>query len=338
MTRHLLVSEPSSPVTIAKITFGSHLYGTSTPTSDIDIKEIVLPPPRDILLQREIPIVKIGRSKLPGEKNCPTDVDVERITLRGFLNLLVDGDTMALDMLFAPAQSLLTEPSSIWTILQTQKHNLLSRRVTKAITYCRDQTKKYGIKGSRMHAVRLLLEWFDAIAAQVGTGVRLMAVEPALRHFVAETANEHITVIEPQPPRSAYLWCCGKRVPFYATLADARVPFQRIFDAYGARTLLAERNQCIDWKAVSHAVRVGHETLELLRTGHITFPLPNASHIRDIKQGLLPYSVVADEVEQLMEFVSISELNSHLPDQPNIDWIESFITNVYAEHIRGSYY
>ncbi|EOU4524862.1 hypothetical protein ACOIZZ_001972 [Escherichia coli] len=30
--------------------FGSHLYGTSTPESDVDFKEIFVPPARDILI------------------------------------------------------------------------------------------------------------------------------------------------------------------------------------------------------------------------------------------------------------------------------------------------
>lgn len=36
--------------TVMKSYFGSHLYGTSTPESDVDFKEIFVPPARDILI------------------------------------------------------------------------------------------------------------------------------------------------------------------------------------------------------------------------------------------------------------------------------------------------
>jgi hypothetical protein len=42
---------------------------------------------------------------------------------------------------------------------------------------------------------------------------------------------------------------------------------------------MAETQEGVDWKALSHAVRVGTQALELLKTGHVTFPLPNAAHV-----------------------------------------------------------
>jgi predicted nucleotidyltransferase len=37
---------------IVEMRFGSHLYGTATPLSDLDYKGVYLPDGRDILLQR----------------------------------------------------------------------------------------------------------------------------------------------------------------------------------------------------------------------------------------------------------------------------------------------
>lgn len=38
--------------TVVKIKFGSHLYGTNTPASDLDYKSVHIPDVDDILLQR----------------------------------------------------------------------------------------------------------------------------------------------------------------------------------------------------------------------------------------------------------------------------------------------
>jgi predicted nucleotidyltransferase len=38
--------------TIVRMKFGSHLYGTEPPRSDLDFKSLFVPSARDILLQR----------------------------------------------------------------------------------------------------------------------------------------------------------------------------------------------------------------------------------------------------------------------------------------------
>lgn len=63
--------------TIVQIRFGSHLYGTVTPESDLDIKAVHIPPARDILLQRVRPLLSESRPKRHGEKNTAADTDCE---------------------------------------------------------------------------------------------------------------------------------------------------------------------------------------------------------------------------------------------------------------------
>lgn len=52
-------------------------------------------------------------------------------------------------------------------------------------------------------------------------------------------------------------------MPFTGSIKSAREIAQRLVNEYGQRALQAERNEGIDWKALSHAVRVGREALEL---------------------------------------------------------------------------
>lgn len=100
--------------TIVRMRFGSHLYGTNTPESDLDIKAIYLPSARDILLQRVKPAVTGHREKAKGEKNTADDTDFEAYSPAKFLNLLSEGQTVALDMLFAPPGAMLETPDAIW--------------------------------------------------------------------------------------------------------------------------------------------------------------------------------------------------------------------------------
>ena len=78
---------------------------------------------------------------------------------------------------------------------------------------------------------------------------------------------------------------CGKKCMLTASIKHAREVIQNLLEGYGQRARAAERNEGVDWKALSHAVRVAHEAIELFDTGRITFPRPEAPHLLAIKQG-----------------------------------------------------
>ena len=98
---------------------------------------------------------------------------------------------------------------------------------------------------------------------------------------------------------------------------------------------MAERNDGAGWKALPHAVRIGHEALELFGTGTIAFPLPNAAHILDVKPGRLPYASVAEEIEGLLERVEAARAASVLPDSPDEGFIEAIVHEAYRREVCG---
>lgn len=111
---------------------------------------------------------------------------------------------------------------------------------------------------------------------------------------------------------------------------------QRLVDEYGERALQAERDEGIDWKALSHAVRVGREALELLQTGRITFPLPYASELLAIRRGERPYDAVGEEIEQLLEAVEAAAMCSALPDTPDRGFIDDLVARAYRASVLAS--
>lgn len=100
--------------TIIRIQFGSHLYGTSTPTSDLDFKSVYVPNARSILLGKAKGSISVKRPKAEGEKNYAGEVDEEAYSLQRYLGLVSEGQTVALDVLFAPPQSFVDPPSKEW--------------------------------------------------------------------------------------------------------------------------------------------------------------------------------------------------------------------------------
>lgn len=321
---------------LVEIKFGSHLYGTSTPASDIDYKSVFVPAANDILLQRVKNTITSQRAKQPFEKNVAEEIDREAYALHRYLSLLAEGQTVALDMLFAPRWAMTTDPDPIWTMIWDARHQLLSRRAASFIGYCRTQANKYGIKGSRVHAVREIVDWFDQAIAAHGHLAKLEAAADTLPTFIAERNLEHTAIIgidHPSRPGNPimHLECCNRKAPFTVSLKDTRALYGRLLDEYGARALMAERNEGVDWKALSHAVRVGEEALELLATGHITFPLPNATGILQIKQGAIPYAAVAERIEELLEQVEKAETISILRPTPDHATIDAIVLTAYRD-------
>lgn len=334
LCRHALIVEMTLIVEmplIIEMRAGSHLYGTSTPNSDLDLKSVHLPEGRDILLQRVRDVIVSTRSKAAGERNLPGDVDRESFSLQRYLALLADGQTIALEMLFAPDQAFTAPPSPLWREIQANAHRLTSRRAASFLGYCRQQASRYGIRGERVTAARAAHALLSEAEARLGGVARLERIAAGLEPLAAQP---HIALIDVPAPGGGvirHLEVCGRKTPFTASIKTARETAQRLLDAYGRRSLEAERQGGADWKALSHAVRVGREAIELLTTGRITLPLPCAAHVLRIKQGEIAQEAVAEEIDALLLEVEAAATASTLPDAPDLAWIDELVAAVYRE-------
>jgi hypothetical protein len=322
---------------IVTIKFGSHLYGTTTPTSDLDFKSVYVPSARDILLQRVKGSINNARQKAEKEKNLPGEIEEESYSLQRYLELASEGQTVALDILFAPEWSMMEPQAREWCELVDNRSRLLTKRSAAFVGYCRQQANKYGIKGSRVAAARVALTLLKSLVDEHGS-------TPKLAQFEAEISGrisgiEHMVIVD-IPLASGHLirhWdVCGRKLPFTASIKNARDIVQRLVDEYGQRALQAETHQGVDWKALSHAVRVATQAIEFLGTGHVTFPLPNAQHVLAIKTGKLSYQDVSCEIEDLLERVEAAALVSALPEAPDRQWIDDFVERVYRAEICRS--
>jgi hypothetical protein len=319
---------------IVEMRFGSHLYGTHTPRSDLDLKWVFVPNADDILLQRVESSVTSGRFKPAGHKNAPGDVDREHYSLQRYLELLAEGQTVALEMLFAPDEAMTVPPTAVWREIQSSAHRLVSRRAAVFVRYCRQQANKYGIKGSRIAAAREALELLAEAERRLGTSAKLDAIGPELARLAATV--EHVTLRELPVPGDrlvTHLDVCERKIPFTGSIKTGREVVQRLLAQYGERARQAERNEGIDWKALSHAVRVGREAVELFDTGRITLPLPYAAHISRIKRGELPYELVASEIEQLLGEVESAAARSSLPEGADRPFIDGLVARVYRQKV-----
>lgn len=321
--------------TIVKILHGSHLYGTNTPNSDTDYKSIYLPDAKELLLTR----AKSNTRKSTGvahQKNTKDDIDEGNFSLHMYFKLLAEGQTMAFDMLFAPPSHVI-ESSPLWDYIQSNRHRFVHKNVSAFASYCQHQAGKYGVKGSRMSAVKKTMD----LLASLDPKKRLWEVWDQLQTL---EGTEHVAFYKLQSNKESetlidYFEIVERKFDRACWVGHTLECVTKIYNNYGARAKLAMTNEGIDWKALSHAVRVCVQGLELLNTGHMTLPLParELEVVRAIKLGMLPYNDVAHIIEDYVDTVEKTMITSSLPAEIDHEFCDEIVASSYLMHMNTGY-
>lgn len=325
--------------TIMKGYFGSHLYGTSTPESDVDFKEIYVPHARDILTGN----VKEHMSKNTNNtssKNTKDDVDHELYSLKYFFKLAADGETVALDMLHTP-QSLVVKSDlpDVWKYIQDNRSRFYTTNMKSYLGYVRKQASKYGIKGSRLAVLRQALkrsnEWgqyFDN-----GAVIRLSHMKNVLPvgEFASwvETENE-------KTGKQTFYSLLDRKFQDTLTNKEFNAILVKLEENYGERARKAEANEGIDWKALSHACRGGLQLLEIYKTGDLVYPLQDAPFILDVKLGKHTFKTVQEFLEDIVdqvEHAAEQAAKNGMQQKVDMSFWDDFLEQVYLEN-HNSYY
>lgn len=323
-------------INLVRMQFGSHVYGTNLPTSDQDFKGVFLPGGHELIMQNAPKHIQKNTKEDPTAKNSADDVDEELFSVATYLRLLSEGQTVALDMLFTPKSFYTIDPHPIWTCIQDRKDQLIHSGTSSFVGYCKTQAAKYGLKGGRVEALRRTLEFLK----EHPDHVKLKDIDEAVTKFVypgdlyegdgSDLLIKFTMCRSPRNEMERHLEVCNRKVPMHCTVKYAREIFQRIFDQYGQRALMAEKNEGIDWKALMHAVRVADEAFELLTTGNITFPRPNAEILKKIRTGQMAYKQVEVMIESGLINVEAAKEASKLRKKPDQGVIEEI---VYLAHM-----
>ena len=316
--------------TVVKILFGSHLYGTDTEKSDKDFKGVYLPSKEDCYLNRvSKSFSENSRStKTHGEKNTKDDVDFEIYSLQYFLfNMGRSGDTTFLDMVHAPRNCIL-ETSDIWEYIRSNRNLFYTKNLKSYLGYCRTQAAKYGIKGSRLEEAESVLEVLKSYK-ETWPSPRVSSILDYL------PSGNHIKRYDFEDARSSGdIRCydvCGKKLMANTPISEAIKSMEIFVNNYGSRAKLAKTNEGIDWKAISHAFRVGYQMKSLYTCGDIVFPLQEKDFLIKLKTAEFHYmnDGIADKLENLIEEVENLANKSSYPEQVNMDPWEKFTVNCY---------
>lgn len=307
-----------------KTKFGSHLYGLNTPSSDTDYKGIYMPTLSQLLLGTWPKSIRTSTGTAH-TKNTSEDIDEEYYALPYFIKLAVEGDTTALDMLHANKSSTLVT-SPLWEELKSRRKEFYSRDMKALVGYAMQQAAKYGMKGTRLATMQDVLNKSKHLVGKLRDVVHLLP------------QNEYCKVVlEPENAKQQpYYEVCGKKFLLNTQVQDLQFLMQEQLDKYGERARLAQANEGVDWKALSHALRVAYQMKSVYEDGDFEYPLKQSHFLRLVKAGEVDFSEVKQVLESTLERVEDLAKFSYMREKVNrATWDQWLLDKYWEEYFRS---
>ena len=303
---------------ILEIRTGSHLYGTNTESSDEDFCGIVLPDVSEVfgfehMEEQDVSTV----SKNAAGKNNSDAVDRKFYEFRKFIKLALDNNPNILEMLFVNDENIIFNSEIGKKLLAMRElfpHQGLSQKFGG---YAKSQLHKMQLKPDHYAALQNALEYLlvyigndsiqdlydeEELKRSRKLIVELQPVIEASQPIVPIKFND--SFIQVGDIHLGKNLTVGNVVKYIQTRIANASYRKESYEAFG-----------FDAKFGMHAVRLGIEGLDLLKTGRLEFPLKESKFLLDIRKGLYSRDQVIKMVYDLdMEAKSLmpsTELRKH---------------------------
>lgn len=274
---------------------GSRLYGTATKDSDTDYRGVCLPP-MSVLLD---PFMKFN------VKDSFENEDKAIYDLGKFMNLCADMNPNIVELLFVPKEFTLYTTSE-WKTITDNRHLFLSKNA---------KHRFLGYAFSQLEAIKRHREWFinppdhEPTRAEFGLG-EMPSYSMEWLNSMKHTMNFDLLKDEfvDEVRREWSFRDSHKHWENYQMWQKNRNPARKG----------TEEKFGYDTKYASHLFRLISEGRELLQTGFITLPLPNAAWLLDIKSGVYSYEEIlkmAADFEKEFDSLYKSSPLPHSPDR-----------------------
>lgn len=332
-----------------RVVYGSHLYGTSTPTSDLDEKVVYLPAFEDVLLGKKLRTFKTrhdadGGSVSSAAKMPDGGVEVEYVPFQTFCRDFLNGQTYALECAFAHLNE--QEPLC-WVKELIAKFTTCN--VGSMAGFARKQTVDYVHRGTRLEKARALLVALDVLLhnrhlypkTDLPKGKELRLDTTLFGKKVLHTLRDRVevelgTTVNADRTMET-LKLNGRDYLETTTIEHLRAAVEKLVDSYGHRTQAAAEN-AVDRKSLMHAVRVYEQCLELLRTGRLTFPRPPVERRRLLKVKTdAPLEEVRLYLLKLEEELELEEANPTFKLQKKTPELEEELEGWLLNQLRVMY-
>jgi hypothetical protein len=315
---------------------GSYLYGTNTIDSDIDVKGIYIPSINNMLLGKAKDQYSFAPVKSKDEKNKANDLEITIYSIQKFMHMLSEGETIAMDMIHSNDVTHAYLYGDLpWLLIRSKRNEFYTKNMKAFLGYCKKQANKYGVKGSRLAALRTTYEFIHSVPSH-GFGGALIDGKPVDRYLSIEwnnlPINEHCFMV--RRPEMEYYSVLGSLYQPTMRIEEFKRLLTAKWNEYGERARLAMQNEGVDWKAMSHALRAAYQLKQIYVIGDLKYPLGNADFLLSVKRGERPFSEVSELLDEIIKEVEGLAENSEFPDKVDPLLVEQLILNAYKERLR----
>lgn len=330
------------------VEFGSRLYGTQTEESDFDKKVIYFPGIDDLILGKPLKFFKqrtdeYGRTIDSNVPMMARGEETEYIPIQVFVRDAIAGQTYAQELAYAVIGKYKDEVSPFaYNFVSDMVSQFKNAEVMAMVGFARKAVFDYCKRGERMNAAVSLRNSLCALKDKIlesqkvsgHTQLRLDTLfegKPILDWAAEETGLQIGEINNNKIMRS--LEMNGRSYGESTDLITLINALQKQIDKYGVRVSIAA-DVDVDYKSISHAIRVYQQSIELLETGTITFPRPNAAFLLSVKQGKEDPEVVTNLLNELDELVQTKLETTTLPrkSQELVVRSEKWLASILLEH------
>ena len=291
--------------------FGSKLYGTSTPTSDTDIKHIVLPPLDDLLILKRIENKVKKTNDVKNVRNSVDDIDEEMIPLQIFARHFLNGQTYAIEIAFSilgnhagqtindPRGTVYERDNTHYVTISNDslmggyqshayfvdfvkelKEKFLTSNIKAMMGYVVNQANMYSFKGERLNVTRELIDIFSKVPLP---DTQICVGDIYLQNQLFFKSTNDLALKYPKyfkittynrdgsGDQAPCFTILEKTIPFTDKVDYAYRVLKTIENKYGSRAERASESN-VDWKATMHALRIVDEGIAILQDHKIDFP------------------------------------------------------------------
>lgn len=307
---------------ILKVKAGSHLYGLNTASSDEDFIGIYLNTPEEMLGLNSSEFIdeSIVSKREDCNKNDKDAVDCTYHELRKYCKLALNANPTMLELLFADEKNIV-ECNEYGRMLLNNKHLFLSTKIKHSyVGYAFSQKKKSQVKSENLRDLYFARDEFVKIKNKSDMLYDYLEV---IRKSLGDKNWKH---------------------PDYIQFGDLRFNNQKVRDAISKIDNRIDKashradgmlEHGMDFKFISHTLRLLSEGEELLTTGDLKFPLKERDLLLSIKLGELKPSEVMkiiDEREEKLEKIHL-ENTSPLPHKPDFNSVNDMVVSIYKEYL-----
>ncbi len=297
---------------IFKTIAGSQLYGTSTPTSDVDIRGVCHMPPEALIgLQ--------GFEQYQDEKN-----DTSIFGLNKFCTLAAQCNPNIVEILFAPIEGpTCLGVTETWLELKEIRSAFISRKARHTFS---------GYAYSQLERINRHHRWASGEIPDNPDPLDFGAVPMSAKH-AASIFRENWKTMSANSRKlyrqsitdNNFHWVFQEDQNAYRNARERRRQYEHWLNDRNPTRFALEQKWGYDTKNGMHLARLFFQGAELLQTCTITLPRPEAQLLLQIRNGLWTYEEIVEWARVQDEKMVRLEAESPLPWGPDHKTIEEFV-------------